>query len=641
MSNIETIIDDYMLTYSYYTVYHRAIPNLLDGLKVSQRMITEVLKNINSFEKCNTVAGKVMLLHAHGDSYPTIVNMIQRDNNNMPLVLGKGSFSSRTTRDGVPASSRYTECKISPFGKTIVGNKEEIDLIPSYDNKTTIPVSFSPDFPLILLNGQQGIATGFSINIPQYNLKDICEATIKVLQGKPYAHIYPDFSTGGYIDKTIPMDNSSMKYTLRGKCKIEGNSVLITEIPYYTTREQIIEKIEELTLDGTMKEVKDIDDLTDKDGLLIDIQLKRNTDKDSFINKLYNLTPLQCSFTTNIGYIHNNKLVYSNVEDLLKNWVETKTINIVKGAKKRLTTLNEKLEIADAFRKTVSSLDWLGQRIMQTEEDEIEKMLIQLFNITPIGAKYLSELGIKYFRESYFYKKINEVTQLEKERKKVLEIIENGGKEELIKRLQKIIKDWGQPRKTLIKDLSLNKIEKNKTIDEFSGEVHLTKQGYIYKTKAKSITLCPGDEIINSYNTKENGEILMFNKQGDCYKFYLEDIPTVSAKEIGYYAGVDDVIGANYIENKDMYILKIFDDGHIVKEDINSYRTSTKRKKLAKSLYTGGELLNVITLEDDIIITLETTRTEKTIETSTLIAKKSRDSKGVKVCKKIKNIKKF
>lgn len=636
MNNIERTIDKYMIDFGHYTIFHRAIPFLEDGLKPSQRCTMEVMSNITSFEKCNTITGKVMLILPHGDSYPTLVNMIQKDNNNFPLVEGKGSFSSRATRDGAAASSRYTEAKISNFGKMVVKNKDEVDRIASYDNKTTIPVSFSPDVPLILLNGVQGVATGFSVNIPQYNLKEVCEQTIGILQGNKYQHIYPDFSTGGYIDKTVPMDSSSMKYTLRGKCKIEGNSILITEIPYYTTREEIIEKIEELTLAGKMKEVKDVDDLTDKDGLLIEIQLKRGTDKEEFINKLYNLTSLQCSFTTNIGYIHNNKLVYSNVEDLLKNWIEVKTKNIVKGAKKRLVALNEKLEIVDAFEKTVDSLDWLGQHIMKTKEDEIEKMLIQFFDITPIGAKYLSELGIKYFRESYFYKKINEVSQLKKERQEVLEIIDNEGKEELIKRLKNIIKTFSSPRKTSIEDLTIDKVKKINIEESFSGEVHLTKQGYIYKTKAKSITLSPGDEIVNTYTTKENGEVLIFDKQGECHKVYLEDIPTVGAKEIGYFTGINDIVGIVYIEQKDRYILKTFDDGRMVKELVDNYRTTTKRKKLSNSLYLGGNLLNIITLEKDIEVNLKTLRGNKLVKTSTLMAKKSRDSQGTKVCKEIK-----
>ena len=633
--NLIDKIDDYMLTYSYYTIYHRAVPYLLDGLKPSQRCIMEVVKNINSYEKSNTVAGKVMLIHPHGDSYPTIVNMVQKDNNNYPLILGKGSFSGRTTRDGVPASSRYTECKVSEMGKLLTQNKDEVDYIPSYDNKTTIPVCFSPDLPMILINGQQGIATGFSINIPQYNLIDVCTQTINLLQGKPYTHIFPDFSTGGYINNSPCADSSSMRYTLRGKYSIDNDGVTITEIPYYTTREEIIEKIEELTLSGVMKSVKDVEDLTGKDGLCIYISLKRGANVEEFINQLCSLTSFQSSFTTNIGYIHNNSLVYTGVEELLRNWIELKTTNIIKGAKKKLENIEEKLEISEAFRKTVDCIKDLPKFILDLPEEKVVKELMDKKDLTEKQAIFISELGIKYFRENYFYKKINEAKDLRKEKDKLLHIVKTGGTEELIERLTKIMETWGNERKTVIENITLSKKELPKIEDNYKGYIYLTKNGFIYKTNVKSPNLTPGDEIINVSYISKPAEVLIFDKVGDCHKFYTEDIENCG-KSVGYYTNVEDVVGGTIITETTNSVLLVYEDGRVARVEADSFRTATKRKKLGNSLYLDAKLIHITPIfDEDVVITLNLEKGhQKIVDVDSLTIKKQRNTRGIQLTKR-------
>ena len=642
--NVTKTVDDYMLTYSQYAIYHRAIPTLLDGLKPSQRMIMEVLKNINSFEKSNTVTGKVMLLHPHGDSYPTLVGMTQKDNNNLPLVEGKGSFSSRTTRDGVAASSRYTECKVSGFGKTIVGNKEEIEFIPSYDGKAMIPTSFSPDFPLILLNGSMGIATGYSTNIPQYNLKELCEQTIRVIQGKKYQHIFPDFSTGGYINEVEVNDDSSMKYTLRAKCIIEGNNILVKEIPYNTTREEIIEKIETLHKEGVLvKELKDIDDLTDKNGLLIEISLKKGVNVEETLNKLYSLTPLQTNLTTNIGYIHNNRLVYSGIEELIKNWVEVKSARVIDGAKKKLEKVNKELDIVDGLQKTRNDIKWLGNYILNTEEENIEEVLMKKYDISKNSAEYITNLGIKYFKETYFDKKIKESESLINKKKELMEILETNGHNEIVKRLKDTIKKYGTPRKTIIKPLMLNKVKVVKEAEDFKGFVTITERGYIYKTKNTTVNIVPGDKVISTTEVKDQGEVLFFTKDGNCHKFALEDIKVVGGKDVGYFTGLLSIVGAVYIEKDYKYICKVYKDKtncRVAKEYVENYLTTTKRKKLSNSLYLDGELLEVRVVDDNDSIDVTTLRNKiKRVNLKDIMAKKSRDSQGNIVCGTIREYK--
>ena len=640
-NNIVKLIDEYMVGYSMYTIYNRAIPTLLDGLKPSQRCILETVKNVTNFEKCANISGRVMELLPHGDSYPTIVGMIQLDNNNISLITGKGSFSGRTSRDCPAASSRYTECKVNDFGKIVVGNREEVELIPSYDGKKMLPTSFSPDFPLILLNGSLGIATGFATNIPQYNLKEICEQTIRVIEGKKYKHIFPDFSTGGYINNVEVLDNSSMKYTLRAKCEIEKNAILVKEIPYNTTREEIIEKIENLYKEGVLaKELKDVDDLTDKNGLLIEISLKKGVNVEETLNKLYSLTPLQTNFTTNIGYIHNNRLVYSGVEELLKNWVEVKSARVIAGTKKKLEKINKELDIVDGLQKTRNDIKWLGEYILNTEDKNLEKTLVKKYNISITASEYITNLGIKFFKETYFDKKIKESENLIKKKEELLEILETNGSKEMIRRLKDIIKKYGSERKTEIKSLTLDKVKATKIVEEFKGYITITERGYIYKTKTPSVTTVPGDKIISTTEVKDQGEVLFFVRNGDCHKFALEDIKIVGAKDMGYYTGLQNIVGGVYIEKDYKYVCKIYKDtlgAKISKEPVESYLTTTKRKKLSNSLYLEGELLDVRITTDEDMIDFTTIRGKiKRVKLSEVTVKKARDSQGVCVCKNLK-----
>lgn len=626
------LLDKYMIDYSMYCIYHRAIPYLGDGLKPSQRMVMEICKDITRLTKSNTVCGKVQLIHPHGSQYDTLVNMVQKDGNNIPMIEGKGSFSYFTSRDLTAAADRYTEVKINKFGKEITGNKDELSFMPSYDGREMIPVSFSPDFPLILLNGQKGVAVGFSTLIPQYNLSEVCNQTINILKGKKYTHIFPDFSTGGYIDKVEVEDGEKMKYTIKGKYEIDGLNVLIKEIPYYTSREEIIEKIEELALSGVMKEVKDVEDLTDKNGLLIEIQLKRGTNVDEFIDKLHSLTTFQTTFTTNIGYIDGEKLVYSGIEELLSRWIDIKRKAVLEGTTKKIEKIEEKLIIADALSKTVDSLDYICDFIRKTEEDKIVGKLMEEYGIAEKGAIYLSELGIKYFRESFFYKKIDEVANLRKQMDELLAIVKDNATNELVRRLERIKKEYGTPRKTEVVEFKERKVVKIKDIETYKGYVYVTEKGFIYKTNVKTINLTPGDKIITTEYVREGGEVLIFDSKGDCNKFYLEDIDNCG-KNIGYYTGIDDLVGAVVIQEETKSLLFIYEDARVCHIDVEKYRTTTKRKKLADSLYMDAKLLYCTPVIDDIEITLKTKRITKVINSKDFMVKKTRNTRGVQVLK--------
>ena len=285
MKNLVNILKDNIAEYSGYIITDRVLPNVEDGLKPSQLRIlwTMNVTKATKLTKCGNVTGNVFKYHPHGNTYSTLVNMTQKDKQNVPYIVGKGNFGQHTSRDLQCAAERYTECKLSDLSiemlEGVKGNT--VEFVDNYDGTLKIPRYLPTKFPSVLAFANSGIALGMSSSIPSFNINELCNATIKYLETGEKELLYPDFATGGYIIK----DNSSFKdicetgkgsVRLRGKCEIDGNSILIKEIPYTTTREAIIDKIISLVKEGKLPEISSVKDLTGIKGLCVDIQCKRD-----------------------------------------------------------------------------------------------------------------------------------------------------------------------------------------------------------------------------------------------------------------------------------------------------------------------------------------------------------------------------
>ena len=252
--NIENIINDNMLQYSGYIITDRALPDLRDGLKPVYRKILITMNNMKAFNftKSANIEGQVMRIHPHGGSYGTMVGLVQKDNNLTPLIDGKGNFGQYTSRDLAPSAPRYSEAKLSEISKDMFNdlNKDIVKWIPNYDGTMMMPEVLPTKFPMILHIAQEGIAVGMSNRMPSFSINDICNNITKYLLNGERNCLTPDFATGGNIindpeqfTKINEAGHGSVR--LRAKATIVNNDILITEIPYGTTREKIIESIEE------------------------------------------------------------------------------------------------------------------------------------------------------------------------------------------------------------------------------------------------------------------------------------------------------------------------------------------------------------------------------------------------------------
>jgi DNA gyrase subunit A len=312
---IEHIIKDNMMNYSAYVLLDRALPDIRDGLKPVHRRILVTMLNEKAFNltKSANISGSVMKLHPHGDSYPTIVNMVQKDKQNIPYIVGKGNFAQHTSRDMQPGASRYTEIKLSEVAKEMLSNlkKGMVRIIPNYDGTLTMPEVLPVKFPTILTHTNIGIGVGFSSSIPSFNLIELAAAMIEYINTGKKTNLVPDFATGGLISNDVEMfsqinETGLGSLKLRGKAKIVGNEIAITDIPYTTSREAIIKKIVDLSKAGKFKEILDVKDLTGLKGQLIEIRCRKNSDMQLVLDKLFKLTSLEASFSVNMNILINN-----------------------------------------------------------------------------------------------------------------------------------------------------------------------------------------------------------------------------------------------------------------------------------------------------------------------------------------------
>ena len=197
------ILDDKMMEYSAYTILHRALPSLEDGFKPSQRRVLYTMHkhNMNKLTKSASVSGKVMEIHPHSDSYPTMVNMVQKDNHANPFIIGKGAFAYATSRDTQPASSRYTEIRIAPYSQEMMEGlkKDSVEMMPTFDGNSLEPRYLPSKHCNLLTMCQQGMGVGMACNFPSFNINEVCDYTISYINGKPNGVLIPDFPTGGKI----------------------------------------------------------------------------------------------------------------------------------------------------------------------------------------------------------------------------------------------------------------------------------------------------------------------------------------------------------------------------------------------------------------------------------------------------------
>ena len=645
----EHLINDNMMSFSAYVLTQRALPDIRDGLKPVQRRILYSMKlsNTTNFTKSATVTGRVFALHPHGDTYSSIVNLVQKDRQNVPFLVGKGSWGQFTSKTHVPAASRYTEVKLGqPSLEAMKELKHNaIDMIPNHDGTIMVPEALPVTYPTILTNALSGIGVGYSSDTISYNLNDLRSSIEKILNNEEvsYKDMLPDFPTGGMIinddknNKEIEnvFNHGKGSFVVRAKAKIEGNKIIVYELPYGVKREQIIQKIESFAKQKKLDEVKDVRDGTSYTGMKIIITVKNNFNVEEVLEKLYILTPMESKINANMNILVEGYPKVLGTKDILDYWIKWRKDIIKKTLINKYNNLKSELHLLHALKKILINIDEVIKIIRFSEDALIIDNLKKEFNLDDKQAEYISVIKLRDINKEKIEQKIKNIEDMEQEVEALGKNIKNNDfiNKELLDRMDDSINKIDvNNRRTDYKKISSKKIDLIENIQEDKNKkenydvfVLVTKNGFVFKDKLqnkdKNIRekMLSNDQTESIYGLKNKDSVYCFAEDSKVIRVKLDDIKDGSA------AYVDNFI-ASFVDEDNEQLL-IFDDGQAVAIPNRSFITN---KYELENAYYNEQIIFVDTIKENENKEITLTDGEKEIKVgyNDVSKKQSRISKG-------------
>lgn len=621
------------MPYAMSVIISRAIPEI-DGFKPSHRKLLYTMYKMGllkgSRTKSTNVVGQTMKLNPHGDMaiYETLVRLTRGNDALLtPFIDSKGNFGKQYSRDMAFAASRYTEVKLDDICQEIFKHieKDTVDFIDNYDSTMKEPVLFPTTFPNILVTNNQGIAVSMASSICSFNLKEVCQATIKFIKNpnvdiKKYLKA-PDFSSGGeliYNEKELSniYETGRGSFKLRGKYRFDKKNSLIEiyEIPYTTTVEAIIDKIISLVKLNKIKEINDIRNETDKNGLKIAIDIKKSANVDLLMHKLYTMTPLSDSFSCNFNILINAVPKTMGIKEILSNWLDFRINCIKRQTKFDLSKKQDRHHLLSGLSKILLDIDKAISIIRETTEDaKVIPNLKKGFDIDDKQAEYIAEIKLRNLNKEYLLKKVDEISKIEDEIKNLKKILED---ETLIKdiicdELKDISKKYGKARKTdIIYEEEIKEIDENQLIEDYSIKLFITKQNYFKKVSAISLRssgehkLKEDDYIIKEIEASNKCELLFFSNKANLYKIKAYEMQDVKVSSMGHY--LPNILGMEEDENIIYFttttdfkgdMLFGFENGKMAKISLDLYKTN--RKKLSNVYNLKSKLIFIKHILED------------------------------------------
>ena len=661
----DTLEINYM-PYAMSVILSRAIPEI-DGFKPSHRKLLYTMYKMGLLTggrtKSANIVGQTMRLNPHGDAaiYETMVRL-SRGNEALlnPFVDSKGNFGKAYSRDMHYAAARYTEAKLDGICNELFRDidKNTTDFVDNYDSTMKEPSLLPVTFPSILANVNLGIAVGMASSICSFNLKELCETTIELIKNQDHDCLTtmpaPDFIGGGQI--LYDRDAMAEVYrTGRGNIKVrakyeydkEFNCIDIKQIPPTTTAEAIIDKIIEKVKAGSIKEITDIRDETDKSGLKITIDLKRGTDADKLMQKLYKMTPLEDSFSCNFNVLIDGYPKVLGVRDLLIEWIRFRGKCVFRRVSFELKKAQDRLHLLKGLEKILLDIDKAIKIIRETdEESEVIPNLMIGFGIDEIQAEYVAEIKLRHLNREYIIKRLKDIENLEATIKDMQDILSSKTRVRkiIIGELQDVIKKYGKDRISEIIDVTgVEAEDEAEEIPDYPVNLFFTKEGYFKKITPLSLRmggehkLKDGDEIVQSFETTNNNDLLFFTDKCQVYKAKANDFADSKASVLGEYipSKLEMEDGENAIfmvvtNDYKGYMLFLFDNGKAAKVNLSSYATKTNRKKLIKAYNDKSPLKGIMYLPEDKSIVIETTGGRcLLLDTAQVSPKAMKDTQGV------------
>ena len=507
----ETLLENYM-PYAMSVIVSRALPEI-DGFKPAHRKLLYTMYQMGLLTGARTksanVVGQTMKLNPHGDQtiYETMVRLARGNESLLhPYVDSKGNFGKAYSRDMAYAASRYTEVKLEKIAGELFKDigKDTVDFVPNYDNTMTEPTLFPTTFPAILVNANVGIAVSMASSICPFNLAEVCASAVALLKD-PQADLMetlkgPDFPGGGFLLYN-PDELRKIYETGRGSVRVRGryqvdksaNCIEITEIPPTTTVEVIIDKIVDLVKSGKVREISDVRDETDLSGLKICIELKRGTDPDRLMSRLYRLTPLEDAYSCNFNVLIRGVPRVLGARGLLLEWAEFRRGCVLRRVKFDLKKAEDKLHLLQGLGKILLDIDKAIRIVRETEEEaEVVPNLMIGFGIDEAQAEYVAEIRLRHLNRQYILERLAETQELERSIADMKDILDSPRRvnKMMVAELQEVAKKFGQPRRTLFVYADGEDTEEEaEEIPDYPVHLFVTKEGYFKKILPQSLRM--------------------------------------------------------------------------------------------------------------------------------------------------------
>ena len=670
----QTLEQNYM-PYAMSVIVSRAIPEI-DGFKPSHRKLLYTMYKMGLLTGARTksanIVGQTMRLNPHGDQaiYETMVRLARGNETLLhPFVDSKGNFGKVYSRDMAYAASRYTEAKLDPICAELFRDidADTVDFVDNYDGSMKEPTLLPTTFPNVLVSANMGIAVGMASNICSFNLQDVCRTAIALIKN-PDADLLdtlpaPDFPTGG----EILYDASEMlqiyktgrgTFRLRARWRYlkEGNMIEIYEIPYTTATEIIMDKVAELIKAGKIREIADMRDETDLNGLKLTIDLKRGAEPEKLMQKLFKTTTLQDSFGCNFNILVGGMPRVMGVREIFEEWTAWRCECVKRRVYHQLQKKKDKLHLLKGLGKILLDIDKAIRIIRETELDaEVIPNLMIGFGIDQVQAEYVAEIKLRNINKEFLLNRLQETDSLEKEIAELEDLLGSDKKIKAVicKELEAVSAKYGQPRKTLLIFDHEQEEPDEPDVPDYPVTVFLSREGYFNKITPQSLRMSgeqkfkEGDGLLLSRETTNSAELLIFTDRCQVYKTRLSDFDDGKASILGDYLpgklGFDEgesffaaIFPGDYTEN----LLFVFENGKCAKVELSGYATKTNRRKLTGAYSDKSPLVAVLELPQEQELALYASDGRTLIfSTALLAAKTTRATQGVAVMALKKNAK--
>ena len=663
----ETLETNYM-PYAMSVIVSRAIPEI-DGFKPSHRKLLYTMYKMGLLTGARTksanIVGQTMRLNPHGDVaiYDTMVRLSKGYGALLhPFVDSKGNFGKVYSRDMAWAASRYTEAKLAPICAELFRDidSDTVDFVDNYDNSMKEPALLPTTFPNILVSANQGIAVGMASQLCGFNLGEVCDTTIAFLKN-PEVRISetllaPDFPTGGEvlydpraIEDIYNTGRGGIKVRARWRYDKKENLIEIYEIPYTTTTEAIMDKVAELIKAGKVKEITDMRDETDLNGLKLTIDLKRGTDPDKLMQKLMKSTTLQDTMSCNFNVLIAGMPRVMGVRELLDEWCAWRTECVRRRVYFVMSKKKDKLHLLKGLKRILLDIDKAIRIIRETEaEADVVPNLMIGFGIDQVQAEYVAEIKLRNINKEYILKRVEETSTLQDEIEDLEDILARPArvKKIIVTELEDVRKKYAEPRRTgIVYGHEVEEYTEETTVDDYAVSVFLSREGYFKKITPASLRMNAeqkykeGDALAQSFETSNAAEVMFFTDRCQVYKSRLSDFDDTKASALGDYLparlGMDEGESVVYMVLPGDYrgwMLFFFENGKAAKVELSAYRTTSNRRKLTGAYSDKSPLRTALCLREDCELAVYSTEPRVLVFSTALLGSKTtRATQGVAV----------